>query len=279
LLKYDRDEPHMAASVETFVQASELRDGGRAVLIRRPTADGLAATYPDGRRAHGEDHLARVRSSPAARPVTYGHVVRSSSGTWLQYWFLYLANPQDRGVVRTGRHVGDWEFVQVRLDGRSRPRAVTFAQHKWAEKCGWSEVEHLGGAPVVYVARGSHASYPRRGTHGRPFPDPDDEADGRGRTVRPDVRRVDARHPGWVRWPGRWGQTRAGIVPAEETSPRGPAFQEDGRWSQPAAFDAEVARPCGSGAPGRLWLWASLLGGVALGLVALGLAMRRWTRT
>ena len=49
-----------------------------------------------------------------------------------------------------------------------------------------------------------------------------------------------------MRWPGRWGATRAGWVPGEMDSPRGPAFQPQGRWSDPGAW-AAAARPCRAG--------------------------------
>jgi phage shock protein A len=65
---------------------------------------------------------------------------------------------------------------------------VTFAQHSWRQRCGWGEIEHAGGAPIAYVAHASHATYPRRGAHDRPFPDPNDEARGDGARVRPPVR-------------------------------------------------------------------------------------------
>jgi hypothetical protein len=38
-----------------------------------------------------------------------------------------------------------------------------------------------------------------------------------------------------VRWPGRWGRTRAGAFPGE-SSPRGPAFQDEGPWRDPDGY-------------------------------------------
>jgi hypothetical protein len=46
--------------------------------------------------------LAAVGSD--ARPAVYGRTVPSErGGVWLQYWFFYAAQDQDRGIVRTGR--------------------------------------------------------------------------------------------------------------------------------------------------------------------------------
>jgi hypothetical protein len=163
--------------------------------------------------------------------------------------------------------------LQIRLDARRRPVGATFAQHSWAEGCGWTEVETAGQAPVVYVANGSHALYPRPGVADRPFPDPNDEADGEGRAIRPPVTAIDERTPRWMAWPGRWGDARAGFVPGEESSPRGPAFQPE-RWLDPGRFHAEHARACGSGPPGRTWqtvLTAALAALAAAGLLWLGL--------
>ena len=96
--------------------------------------------------------------------VVYGRVARGRGGrTWLQYWFLYAGNPQDRGILRTGRHEGDWEVVQVGLDARKRPQTAVFAQHHWAEACRYGAIERRGGAPIVYVANGSGETYGRSG--------------------------------------------------------------------------------------------------------------------
>jgi len=232
VLHYDARERHFATAVEALVARV---DGDAGAVSLRP----------------------RVRPLP---DVAYGRVVRRE-GTWLQYWFLYEENPQDRGIVRTGRHEGDWEMVQLRLAG-GRPATATYAQHGWAARCGWTG--------RVYVAHGSHASYPEPGEHGRPWPDPDDEARGDGRAVRPRVRPFGP----WVRWPGRWGGAEArSWIPAESSSPRGPAFQEGGAWSDPGRRHAE-ARPCSAGAPRHPWpvyagagiVGITLLGGIFLAL-------------
>jgi hypothetical protein len=154
---------------------------------------------------------------------------------WVQYWMLFARNGQDRGVLRTGRHAGDWEMVQFRLDGSE----AVYAQHSGAERCRGDAVATRNGRPVVYLANGSHASYFRPGVRDRMWPDPNDEADGRGRAVIPRVEPLGD----WMRWEGRWGGARAGWVPGEMDSPRGPAFQPQGRWSDPEGW-ARRARPC-----------------------------------
>ena len=193
---------------------------------------------------------ARASRAPAR---AYGHAVRDGGRLWLQYWFFYPDNPQDRGIVRSGRHEGDWEMLQVGLGAGSRPQVVTFAQHSWRQGCAWEDVVRAGPAAVAYVAHASHATFPRRGTHDRPLPDPNDEARGDGLRVRPPVRIITDTRPAWVASPMRWGSSRAvWWSPAEQSSPAGPRFQHDGRWSAPAAWHA-AARPCAAGPPGYPW--------------------------
>ena len=219
-------------------------------------------------RVEGDSVTLAPRTSGPVPDVVYGRRTRGSDGrTWLQYWFLYATNTQDRGIFRTGRHEGDWEVVQVALDRDGRPGDATYAQHSWAERCAWRG--------VVHVANGSHASYFTPAEHGRPWPDPDDFADGRGRQVRP---RVEPFGP-WVRWPGRWGRSEASWVPGENSSPRGPAFQEEGPWRDPAAFHAR-ARACGTGAPPhplgvRLGMGLAVIGVAAAILMAFRTRVRR----
>ena len=93
----------------------------------------------------------------------HGHASRADDGGWwLQYWFFYLFN--NKAFLGFGLHEGDWEMVQVRLDSDEQPQEMAFAQHTHGQRCAWNaltlEDEHR---PVVFVARGSQASYPFAG--------------------------------------------------------------------------------------------------------------------
>jgi hypothetical protein len=126
-------------------------------------------------------------------------------------------------------------MVQVRLDSGGRPRAIAFAQHTHGQRCRWDLIEKRGERPVVYIARGSQASFPRAGRHDAPVVP--DYADGEGAEV--DDATLDLIDPGkhgWVGWPGRWGSSKARHM-LESNSPRGPAHQE--KWAQPETFHEE----------------------------------------
>ncbi len=126
------------------------------------------------------------------RPTVYGRAVAASArATWLQYWLFYAEQDQDRGILRSGRHAGDWEVVQYQLDSRGHPIEAVYSQHSGAERCSWQTVRRREGRPLVYVARGSHASYLRPGTRDRMWPDPNDEANARGRLVKPRLVRIE----------------------------------------------------------------------------------------
>jgi Vacuolar protein sorting-associated protein 62 len=212
-----------------------------------------------------------VEESP---PASYGRQV----GPWLQYWRWHVANPQDRGILRTGRHAADWELVQVRVDRGGQPVEAVYAQHSGAERCGWAQVRTRGGAPVAYLANGSHAAYFRPGVRDRAFPDPNDEARGDGSVTRPRLVVISADSPSWMRYPGRWGPSHAHL-PFEQSSPRGPAFQGE-RWDDPAAFAAS-ARGCMAGrcnAVGECDNRELALESGALGTVGLLAGLAVWRR-
>ncbi|MGH2947738.1 MAG: hypothetical protein ACRDPC_16050, partial [Solirubrobacteraceae bacterium] len=76
-----------------------------------------------------------------------------------------------------------------------------------------------------------------------------------------------------------WGAARAGWVPGEEGSPRGPAFQPQGRWSDPEGW-ARRARACTFGRcdeAGECDGAETALAGGALGLAVLVL-VAAWRR-
>ena len=167
----------------------------------------------------------------------YGHAVTGSDGRlWLQYWFFYFYN--DFAVAGFGLHEGDWEMIQLRLDGGEAPDLAVYAQHKEAEQKPWRKVAHAPDdplQPIVYVARGSHASYFSPGSHwtGVWF----DQADGRRRSANPaTLEIVGDDRPSWIGWPGSWGDTRKPDPrdPFSQESPRGPS--QHAQWRDPVAL-------------------------------------------
>jgi VPS62-like protein len=187
----------------------------------------------DARRLHGDARFAdRV----------YGHVVNETNGpTWLQYWFFYYYN--DKNYLGIGLHEGDWEMIQIRLGRDEKPNTATFAQHRDGEALNWSDLE-LKAAPegdvaVVYVGRGSHASFAAAGEQWPMFPLPPDYSDGKGPLVRPTLEVISDESPGWVLWPGKWGSS--------DSSPTGPGLK--GQWRNPTAFHVELG---GSATRGRV---------------------------
>jgi hypothetical protein len=99
-----------------------------------PAGDELDRHRPVLRYDSREQDFARTVPGRRERAVVYGRAAPLHGGRlWLQYWLYFAENTQDRGIFHTGRHEGDWELVQVGLDSRSRPAAVTYGQHSWAK--------------------------------------------------------------------------------------------------------------------------------------------------
>ena len=201
ILRYDSEERSFAVSVAALTGASEI-DRERGDTRRVPAPGFLGARYADGPRAAPGDRLVPARDPRPGRPLVHGRAARDGRGRlWLQYWLFFTDNPQDRGILHTGRHSGDWELLQVRLGRDRRPVEATFAQHTWAEGCAWGEIERESGAPIVYVANGSHALHPRAGGAGPGVEGVGavrDVDDGRGAAAR-DLAPVAARGPGVLR--------------------------------------------------------------------------------
>jgi hypothetical protein len=83
----------------------------------------------------------------------------------LQYWFFYNYDSLEMPVVSQW-HQSDWEQVSVALAirrGAATPVEVAFSEHCIGTVLPWSLVEIGRGSthPLVFVAQGSHANYPR----------------------------------------------------------------------------------------------------------------------
>lgn len=61
-----------------------------------------------------------------------------SGQLWLQYWLWYIYNDYHL-AFNAGLHEGDWEMVQVGMDG-DEPKVAVYAQHDQAERRDWSLV-------------------------------------------------------------------------------------------------------------------------------------------
>jgi hypothetical protein len=182
-------------------------------------------------RNYREQYRALRTANPELRNRVYGHAVRDGDGAlWLQYWFFYFYNDYHL-AFDIGLHEGDWEMIQLRLDGEI-PESAVYAQHAYAEVRSWDRVERLPGSPdtpLVYPGRGSHASYFRSGSYSTEvwF----DIADGQRGAKRLDLTVIDD-STGWVGWPGRWGDTPAGGSKIDTPSPHGP--KQHRQWRDPA---------------------------------------------
>ena len=217
LLLLDRLERWAPVAVEPFLAASVVADDSRPLA-------GPPATLDDG----GADEL-HLDPTPGTAPASrgralfdrfapppppsqwrcYGAVERLAGGRRaLVYWFFYADNPFGISFTDVGRHVGDWEQVQVELDARGALAAVAVYQHGSAHRVaigsnGLTLTDD--GRPRVYVAEGSHAAYLTAGSQPRKLKR-DNTSDG-GRSGVPVVQplRDGGATERRASWRGRWG--------------------------------------------------------------------------
>jgi VPS62-like protein len=228
--------PGGSAPALTFALLADHASRSRAREEQIAQAPGYAG---DARRMQQATHV-------CARRI-HGRVRRYDDGSaWLQYWLFYYYNPKNlRGF---GKHEGDWEMVQVRLDAAGRPDAVTYAQHSHGEARSWNEIQHDGEHPIVYVGQLSHASYFERGSYPYPvfrayLPFGIDHALGGRSGVQPAgpevIPAVDMLpEQGWPLWPGTWGSCERAVsifIARIGDGPPGPGHQGQ-KWSDPPAF-------------------------------------------
>jgi hypothetical protein len=247
-LMYDSLEAYFADHPAQMAvnPGNELRRGDGTVLARADdrslTLERLApadATKDDVLAVKGRDYAEQYARLREARPELRNHLVARVAKdrhhrTWLQYWLWCFYNDY-RLTAGVGLHEGDWEMVQLRLDADGAPDYAVYNQHKKAQRRPWDRVEkdkENPDRPLVYVARGSHASYFESGVH--PTEVWADVCDGGRKAPEPTLLVVDGSE-GWITWPGHWGDTKPRNA-AESDSPTGPGRKRE--WADPAkAFD------------------------------------------
>jgi|ADurb_Met_03_Slu_FD_contig_123_11978_length_3458_multi_3_in_0_out_0_4 hypothetical protein len=258
VLKFNSGEQVFPVDVSYFIDRCDLKEavGSSSVLVTSTPSATTLGGYADPSRNYYLDHRAgnltdggiideyRANGSGAGHTV-YARVTSDSTGIGIQYWFFYVFNG---GTFNN--HEGDWEMVEVVLDASKVPSYAAYSQHEQGQKAAWGQVEKDGSAPVVYVARGSHANYyrPYQGTMGPA----QDVVGGNGKVLRSaDYDLVllgelgAGNHPAsqsWIDYSGRWGDWGA---PASEAmgqrGPFGPAFRMDGQMWSIAWADSRAA--------------------------------------
>src|SRR5690606_8063453 len=121
------------------------------------------------RCTYRRDFAARSAAGEAD-DVAYAHIYHEpgTEELALQYWYFYYFNDWNND------HEGDWEMVMLFFDATTVEEALTqeptrtvYAQHGGGERADWDadKLSKEDGRPVVYVARGAHASFYEQHTY------------------------------------------------------------------------------------------------------------------
>ena len=182
----------------------------------------------------------RLDCGTGARSAIYYHVTQSNDRYYIDYWFFYRFNHFARSepglscrsqFARVNdicdEHQGDWEGVTAvtQPDSQTKLDYVVYAAHKGTFRYAAAQLQVRGGThPVVYVANGSHASYPQPCPSSCSQPPgnaqfglvdlPEGAFDGKAEWAR-NGDACPANQPGsclislygqpWVTWAGQWG--------------------------------------------------------------------------
>jgi hypothetical protein len=222
VLRLASSERYRPLRLDDYLTKTDLRNGSppRGTLSQsRPTLFSLPVTStPTYLDIRGAQPSARATAYPSIeqqleaarpRPSVYFHLAYQPAAkrVAIEYWFLYLYNDF------YDQHEADWEGVTVVLENNT-PRGATYSQHQGRKWVAWSALSTTGGHPIVYVARGSHAEYPKAGSysirvcwtrHGRHCgPSPRvDVANGSGPSLAPKA--YDLQPFGGMGYSGSWG--------------------------------------------------------------------------
>jgi hypothetical protein len=269
-LHFDALERWRPGLVDGYLEHSSVLDDRDQKLPATPPAESAM-------RAHGDDHKARLNplasgadtdtqrrsnemldaygqdQEPGSAGLAYGRLVEVGGALFLQYWLFYPDNPC---VLPPGRHDGDWELAQVRVERHGadfRPTHLTLAEHGKPV----SEPIASANAPIdVFVAVDSHACYFREGANPIiPLSDVCEPAGTPSGIPTVVLLPIEPSKKDWAHWSWRWGLdrgpgtwlalllhlkrtpwplTRLNKVGAGE-SPPSPAHQGQS-WRSPRAF-------------------------------------------
>jgi hypothetical protein len=279
LLHFDREETYRPLDVdEFFAELGPDYEPSHDVCSEDPFGYDCASI----RSAEDLDRLKddpraviAIDANPAKDPPTPGRIYYHADAArdgrvHIDYWIFYRYNDSPKFSKYTCLsglsvkdltcfdHEGDWEGITVTLKPDGEPESVAYAGHHWLHRFDWEDLEHVGvirgDRPRVWVAEGSHASYPapcgkvRRGTRvvqvgcDQPTTDvPDGDRSPRDDEPWPCgkdcVRELplteDGRPTGWAAFAGYWGAPRCTVgtrLCTRSLGPDTPAYQDRYRW-------------------------------------------------
>lgn len=173
VLRLATGERYRPLRLEDYLTKTVLRSGSppHGTLVQaQPTLFSLpvasSPTYLDIRGAEPNSHPANYSTieqqleGARPRPTVYFHLAYqpSQGRVAIEYWLLYLYNDF------YDQHEADWEGVTVVLENGA-PLGAAYSQHQGRKWIAWSALSKTGAHPIVYVARGSHANYPKAGQY------------------------------------------------------------------------------------------------------------------
>jgi hypothetical protein len=103
----------------------------------------------------------KLRRGEGPGAPSYYDVRGNDGARMINYWFLYGNSRPNIKHSPDFSHEGDWEHITVLLGAGNKARQVYYAQHHGGCLVNLDPRDR----PTVFSARGSHASYPKRGEY------------------------------------------------------------------------------------------------------------------
>jgi len=242
VLRLASRERYRPLRLEDYLTKTDLRSGSPphgTIAQTKPTLFSLpvtsSPTYLDIRGAEPNSHpgqypvIENQLRLARPRPTVYFHLAHQpgQGRVAIEYWLLYLYNDF------YDQHEADWEGVTVVVQNGA-PLGATYSQHQGRKWIAWSALRKTAGHPFAYIARGSHAEYPKAGRYSirvcwttrsgrRCSPTPRvDLADGAGSALNPSA--YDLQPFAGTGYTGSWGSGNyiLGVGPTRDriTDPR-----------------------------------------------------------
>ena len=173
ILYLHQDEKYKPQEIQVVLDTADLYKNDDLVIPQpEPLTKEFLSTKTDNDYKldlDGDTFIPGPESNPY-KNTTYVHITEDQNHIVLQYWFFYYFNNWIGGPD----HEGDWEFIQFIfeegktvqeiIDENLNPQQAVYSAHLGGYKSNWDSVEKQNDRPVVYVAKGSHANYFKKGT-------------------------------------------------------------------------------------------------------------------